>query len=309
MTIESPYAALLSAIPVERREVEILGSVTRYWAYGPDDAAVTIAIAHGFRGEHHGIEPIIAQLPGIRFISPDLPGFGESSPMVSTPHSIDGYASWFTAFLDELGLTGRAIVLGHSFGSIFTSAAVAAGLTTPALILVNPIATAGLTGVRRAAMTVTRGYYAFAGWLPEQLGLRVLDNWPIVQLMSVGMAKTKQKPLRRWIHDQHHTYFSRFANKDLAVEGFRASVSADVTAYAAAIHVPTLLIAARLDDITPIEATHQLAGLFPNCTLRVLEGVGHLIHYEVPDQAAVAVTEFLADLATPLPPRPIDETH
>ncbi|MCU1437834.1 MAG: putative hydrolase or acyltransferase, partial [Naasia sp.] len=93
MTIESPYATLLAAIPVERHETQILGSTTRFWAYGADDAETTVVIAHGYRGEHHGIEPIIAPLPTIRFVSPDLPGFGESTPMADTPHSVDGYAA------------------------------------------------------------------------------------------------------------------------------------------------------------------------------------------------------------------------
>ena len=77
MAIYSPYAALLDRIPVERHEITVLGSTTRYWVYGPADAATTIVIAHGYRGEHHGFEPVIAQLPTIRWIGADMPGFGE----------------------------------------------------------------------------------------------------------------------------------------------------------------------------------------------------------------------------------------
>ena len=113
MTVESPYAARLKHIPVERHEVSVLGSTTRYWVYGSLDAAVTIVVAHGYRGEHHGLEPVIAQLPGIRFVSPDLPGFGESTPLTEVAHSIDGYAAWLDAFVTELGLRGTALILGH----------------------------------------------------------------------------------------------------------------------------------------------------------------------------------------------------
>ena len=51
----SPYAARLGRIPVERREVQVLGSSTAYWVYGPagdqtrDDVTTIIAV-HGFRG-------------------------------------------------------------------------------------------------------------------------------------------------------------------------------------------------------------------------------------------------------------------
>ena len=71
----------------------MLGSATRYWVYGDPDAKHTIVISHGYRGEHHGLEPVIAQLPQYRFISPDLPGFGESTPMTEVAHSIDGFAA------------------------------------------------------------------------------------------------------------------------------------------------------------------------------------------------------------------------
>ena len=62
------------------------------------------------------------------------------------PHSIEGYARWLIAFVDALGLTGKAVVLGHSFGSIISSQAIVLGLDTPRLILINPIAISGLEG-------------------------------------------------------------------------------------------------------------------------------------------------------------------
>lgn len=75
----SPYADRLRRLPVQRREVEVHGGTTAYWAYGPDDADTTVVAVHGFRGEHHGLEPVLAFLPEVRVIAPDLPGFGESA--------------------------------------------------------------------------------------------------------------------------------------------------------------------------------------------------------------------------------------
>ena len=60
MPVFSPYAALLSTIPVREEVVTILGSETHYWVYGEDDAPVTFVLTHGYRGEHHGLEPVIA---------------------------------------------------------------------------------------------------------------------------------------------------------------------------------------------------------------------------------------------------------
>ena len=81
MPAVNPYAALLAEIPVERREVQVCAGTTAYWVYGPADSETTIVAVHGFRGEHHGLEPVVAQLPGMRIVSPDLPGFGDSAPL------------------------------------------------------------------------------------------------------------------------------------------------------------------------------------------------------------------------------------
>lgn len=294
MHIDSPYAARLSQIPVEAASLDVLGSTTKYWVYGPAEAPTTVVLVHGYRGEHHGIEPIVAFLPGIRFISPDLPGFGESAPFVGLEHSVENYSRWLVAFIDALGLTGTAVVLGHSFGSIISAAAVAGGLPTPGLILVNPIAVSGLDGPRRVATAITVGYYALARRLPRRLGYALLKNRLIVRAVSIAMVKTDDVSLRRWVHDQHDRYFSRFADRDVVVEGFAASVSTDVLAFADRITVPTLLVAADEDDITPLDAQHELQKRLADARLVVIEGVGHLIHYETPDRAAAAISSFLA---------------
>ncbi|NUT57686.1 MAG: alpha/beta hydrolase, partial [Agromyces sp.] len=248
---------------------------------------------HGFRGDHHGLEPVVAQLPGFRFISPDLPGFGASATFAERPHDIDAYADWLAAFIEAVGITGPYALLGHSFGSIISSAAVARGLRPERLVLVNPIGAPALEGPRAIMTRLAVGYYRTAAALPEKAGFALLRNGAIVRVMSVTMAKTRSKSLRRWIHDQHDRYFSAFGDRDAVLEAFRASVSHDVSEYAHDIDVPTLLVAAERDDVTPIEAQHRLATLFPDATLEVIPEVGHLIHYETPGDAAGRILRFL----------------
>jgi pimeloyl-ACP methyl ester carboxylesterase len=108
------------------------------------------------------------------------------------------------------------------------------------------------------------------------------------------MVKTRDRGLRRWVHDQHDSYFSRFADRRVVLDAFRASVSSDVSSYAARVAVPTLLIAADRDDITALPAQHELRALFPDARLTVIDGVGHLIHYEKPQEAAAAIQGFVA---------------
>jgi pimeloyl-ACP methyl ester carboxylesterase len=118
--------------------------------------------------------------------------------------------------------------------------------------------------------------------------------------MSEAMAKTRDKKLRAFVHDQHATYFSRFSDRDVLHDAFVASVSNDVREFAGRIQQPTLLVAAERDDITPIEAERRLATMFPRAELVEIPDVGHLIHYETPAAAAEAISRFLqpADAGT-----------
>lgn len=295
VTAVNPYADLLSAVAVDERSIDVLGSTTRYWVYGPADASTTLVVVHGYRGEHHGLEPVIAHLEGLRIISPDLPGFGESAPLTGRSHDVAGYAAWLGEFVAQLGVVGGVVVLGHSFGSIVVSAAVAGGLATPKMILVNPIAAPALEGPNGFMSRLTLLYYRAGRALPAGLGKRLLSNWLIVRIMSVFLAQSRDPGLRRWIHGQHHTYFSRYADRDTVVQGFEASIGSDVSMFAPRITVPTLLIGADHDPITTVAAQERLVTLFPDARLVVLAGVGHLVHYEKPLDAARAIVGFLGD--------------
>lgn len=293
MAAASPYSRLLDQIPTGDHSVEVLGSATRYWVYGDENADVTLVLVHGFRGEHHGLEPVVAQLSGVRIVSPDLPGFGESEALTGRAHNIPGYVEWLKAFVERVAPGGEAVIVGHSFGSIVASAAVADGLPTPRLILINPIAAPALEGPKGILSRFTLGYYRFGRALPQRLGNSLLSSPLIVWGMSVVMIQTPDRELRRWIHDQHHRYFSKFADRNSVVESFEASIAHDVSMVASRIEVPTLLIGADNDPIVPEAAQHKLVDLFADAKLIVLPGVGHLVHYEKPREAATAIVEFL----------------
>ena len=274
-----------------RHEAEVRGGITAYWEYGPADAEITVIAVHGFRGDHHGLESVLAFLPEARVIAPDLPGFGETAPVEGRAHDLQEYVAWLTEF--SSAVAPGAVILGHSFGSIVTAAAVAAGLDTPRLILINPIGAPALEGPKGIMTRLAVMYYALGARLPERIGTALLRNRLIVRVMSITMAKTRDPELRRFIHDQHDTYFSRFADRDVLRDAFVASVSHDVSEFASSIHVPTLLIAAQRDDITPIEVERELVTRFDDADLVEIAHVGHLIHYETPAEAAGAVRRFL----------------
>lgn len=276
-------------------DIELLGGSTRYWEYGTPTTGPTIVVVHGYRGDHHGLEPVVNLLDDFHIVSPDLPGFGDSTPMTEHPHSIDGYGAWLRAFLDALGLGSDIILLGHSFGSIVVAHAVAGGVPARGVILVNPIAD---DPAKVAGIGATRFYYAVARRLPESVARAWLGNWLIVRGMSVTLAKTRDRALRRFIHGQHHAYFSRFGSRASIVEGFDASLSTTVAAVADRIAQPVLLVAGELDEVAPLAGQFALLDTFPDARLDVIPGVGHLIHYETPAAAAAAIRAFVAERLT-----------
>lgn len=296
MTVPTPHAAALAEIPVREAEVSVLGSRTRYWEYGPAHAATTILLVHGYRGDHHGLEPVIAKLPGIRFVSPDLPGFGASSPLTEAPHSIAGYERWMTAFAQAVKLPADAIVLGHSFGSMITSHAVADGFATPALILLNPISADPRTAAGVGITRLTRAFYGLARRLPTPIGRALLGNWLVVQFMSMNLVTTNDKALRTWVHEEHHRYFNGFSDPKTVAEAFDASLSTEVGKAAPRITVPVLMIAGERDRIAPLSGQLATVGLFPDARLVVLPHVGHLVHYEAAQGAADAIRAFIDSL-------------
>jgi pimeloyl-ACP methyl ester carboxylesterase len=307
--LSAPYSALVSGTPA-RDEDRVIGGVhARVRVYGDAAAPDRLVFLHGLRGDHHGLEPIVAnlvrQMPNLQVIAPDLPGFGASAPLRDGVHDVAGYAAWTAELLatvipegDAVIPRGDVVLAGHSFGSIVAAATVAAA-EPPAvrgLVLVNPIATAALAGPRRALSAVTVGVHRLAAALPEAIGTALLRHQLFTRIASVAMVTTRDRSLRRWIHAEHDRYFSGFADRRTLLEAFHASVGTDVAAYASAIDVPTLLVASENDDVAPLPSQHVLERMFARARLATVPEVGHLAHYEAPEIVAREIAGFLAAL-------------
>ncbi|MEI7539256.1 MAG: alpha/beta hydrolase [Candidatus Saccharibacteria bacterium] len=266
---------------------------TAYWVYNDNPKLPVIIMIHGFRGTHHGLELIAEQLDKYRIIIPDLPGFGETEPLTSD-HSLGSYVNWLNDFIVGLNLTELPILLGHSFGSIIASGYTSKYPNTIAkLVLVNPIGAPALEGPRAIMTQLAILYYWLGYKLPEPIAAKWLSSKTVVQIMSTVMTKTRDKDTKKYINHQHLEHFSSFTNRKVVSEAFQASVQNNVRTAASDITVPTLLIAGDRDDITPLSKQRELVTLFPNAKLKVIKNVGHLTHYETPDQVASAIKKFI----------------
>ncbi|MDB5160105.1 MAG: hydrolase [Candidatus Saccharibacteria bacterium] len=255
----------------------------------------TIILIHGFRGTHHGLALIADHLKEYDTIVPDLPGFGEGDQLET--HDLDSYVQWLKAFIENQNLVSPPVLLGHSFGSIISAAyAKKYPKTISKLILVNPIGAPALEGPKAVMSKLAVFYYWVGTKLPHSFAQKWLASNLIVMVMSVTMAKTKDKKLRAFIHDQHRQYFSLFHTSKSVAEGFSTSVNHSVRDFAKDIKTPTLLIAGAQDDITPVQKQKELQKLFPNAELEIIQHVGHLTHYETPDQVAASIQAFIRSL-------------
>ena len=80
----------------------------------------------------------------------------------------------------------------------------------------------------------------------------------------------------------------------LALQG--CLLAADLTPLLPNIPVPTLILGASQDDITPVEIQRLMADQMPNARLELLDGVGHNMKVEIPDTLANRTLEFVRDV-------------
>lgn len=281
------------------------------WTYPALDSARGVILAvHGFRGDHHGLTRIINELGDYTIIVPDLPGFGVSTPFCapvkdeesqtsnsapSVPaHDVAGYGEVITALRQELELGPETILLGHSFGTIVAATYLARHPGSFArLLLLNPICEPALEGSSALLSRAAGSYYAVGSWLPAPLGDALLRSRLITDATSLAMLKSKDPAMRAYVFDQHRRYFSGFTSRATLREAYGASITATVRDVAARINEPTLLVVGELDELGSVEAQRALTRRFPRARLRVINNVGHLIHYEKAPEAAALIQDFL----------------
>lgn len=278
---------------------------TSAWLYPPTHVETTSATSshrpilfiHGFRGDHHGMSLIAHHLRTHDALVPDLPGFGQTPPLPAT--TLESY----TQFIDELYAHAtdhfgtEPILAGHSFGSILAAHWAANNPTIPGLVLMNPIAVSPRDSAGKIATRITELYYHLGRDLPAHLGRSLLSNWLIVRAMSMTMATTNDPGLRKYIHEQHHRYFSTFSDPHTLSDAFDVSMTASVAEVSGRLTMPVLVIAGQRDLIVPIQSTNRFIETLPNARARVFDGVGHLVHYEAAEATARAIEDFADELS------------
>lgn len=252
-----------------------------------------IVLIHGFRGTHHGLNLIAKNLPKeANIFIPDLPGFGDGE--ILSDYSIKGYIEWLKKYIKNLNLEDKPILLGHSFGSIITSHfAQKNPEMISKLILVNPIAKPALSGSDRFLTNLAISYYKIGSILPENFARKWLGMQLSTDITSLVMTKTKDKKIKKFIIDQHRKYFSNFQNPKTLLDIFITSTKNCVGDVSKEITTPTLLIGGGKDQLVPVKDIKNLNQDIKNSELVIIEDVGHLTHYETPEEVADSIQKFI----------------
>ncbi len=290
--------ALLSSLAEARgqqREVRLMGTSAKYWVYpAKGKAKGTIVFVHGFRGSHDGLHAIIGALEDFDCIAPDLPGYGLSEP-IKPKHDLPTYSIWLGEFISSLNLKSKPDVVGHSFGTLVVSAHAAHANDMASVVLINPVSKPGLQGPRRFTSALTEFLFWVTSKMPERGSRFFIDSWPVIQFVSSVMTKSRERDLRNWVHQQHHSTMKNYANSNVMYESYHASIHHCVEEFAPKIENHTLMIAGQRDDITSAKQQLEVSMKLPDARLVVIPKVGHLVHYECSGEAAALIREFLTE--------------
>lgn len=248
--------------------VNINGNNLYVFEHGAMSASTPpVVLLHGAVGQYAVWPPQVRRLAGLHTIAPDLPGHGRSG---GAPHSrINDYAADVLALADALTLD-RFVVAGLSMG----------GAIAMQIALDAPERVAGLIAVSAGA------------WLPVADNLlELLEDDP--QAAVKAIASRSFGPQASHATRQLGRRLLQGIPPDVLAANYRASAAFDVRARLAEIGAPTLVLAGSGDALLPPSEARSLAEGLPNAEFRLMEGAGHLIPAEFPDETAVVIRGWL----------------
>lgn len=234
---------------------------------------VAILMLHG-AGMDHTVWTLPARhfaRHGYQVIAPDLPGHGRSEG--AALDSIAAMAAWGWRLLDALG-NSKAILFGHSMGSLIASAMAATGRDRT--LALGLLGTSEPMRVSDPLMNAAGDDHPAAfdmanSWSHSARGRLGGNPQPGIWLMASGRRLlARNRP-------------GVYATDLRACNGF------DPATIQVPLECPVLVIAGESDQMTPVKAGLGVAGRFVHCTVVKLPGCGHSMLGEKPNEVLDAM--------------------
>lgn len=269
--------------------VELSAGVTHYEMRGEANTG-NVVLIHGNAAPYVTWDRTMGALcdAGFRVLRYDLFGHGFSDrPKLST-YDRDFYNSQLTELLERLDVPYPVRLVGSSQGgSIATCFAADNPGAVARLALLAPFfdeLPGSETMAYRLVKTPRLGELIF-GLMGDR---RLADLSDAVASVDAAGA------LQRQVVEQF-----RYAGKRRAMlANLRGDALEDATACyraVAAQGIPLMLTCGTMDQKIPRDSIRRLREALPDVEYHELEGVGHLAHYEAPDQMNPLLVRFLAD--------------
>ncbi len=209
---------------------------------------------------------------GRNVVAVDLPGHGRSAgaPLAS----IAAMAHWMPALFAALGIETAGLI-GHSMGTLVA-------LETAAR---HPSRVRALGLVSAAtAMPVHPDLLAAAADNRHE-AIEMLSIWGLGFTAGLGGSPAPGM----WMMGGAETVWERAAPGVLHADLFACDAYRNGPAAAAAIACPTAIVQGSRDMMTPLRGATDLAKSIPGAKLSVLDGAGHMLLTERPDEVLAAL--------------------
>lgn len=239
-----------------------------------DPALPAIVFVHG-AGLDHSVWALLARSfahRGCGVLAPDLPGHGRSSGAPLS--SIAAMADWTAALLEAAGVR-TARMIGHSMGSLV--ALETAARFTDKVTALALIATAAPMPVSAELLDAAK-----AG---DHAAIDMIAIWGNGYRATFGGSLAPGL----WMLGGAERLLERARPGVLFNDLSACNDYGGALAAAARLTVPTVVILGSRDLMTPAKSGKALADAIPSARVSVLDGAGHLLTSERPEEVLAAL--------------------
>jgi len=239
-----------------------------------DRSLPAIVFLHG-AGMDHSVWALLARAfahHGRAVLAPDFPGHGRSAGEPLT--SIAALADWTAALIDASGAK-KARLVGHSMGSLVA-------LETAAR---HPDKVTGLGLIATAAAMRVSDDLLNAAKINDHAAVDMIAIWGEGYRATVGGSQAPGL----WMLGGAERLLERAQPGVIFADLAACNAYQDALSAAAKINAPSIVIQGSRDLMTPAKGGKALAAAMPNCRLAVIEGAGHMLMSERPDDVLAAL--------------------